>query len=265
LPHTAGAGLEDQNSVTHVYRLINKNRPKRILKFSDVVNSTQGLRPLPSVCNQTAGITDWGMDGNDDAGDCVEAATAHAEMVWTANATGCPIAISAAQVLQAYADTTGYDPQTGANDNGTDPYEMLQRWENVGYFGSQIDGFAEIDTLAIDHFKRAIFELGCVVLCVRLPLSASRQFAAGHPWSPVPWSPIQGGHAVLAVSFGPDGFNVVTWGKLQPVTWDFLPRYTQGAFACVSPQFLNATTGTTPGGLTLDGMRQALASVRAAA
>ena len=245
------------------YRALPPARPRlAALKFADVLASVPDLPPLPDQVNWADGITDWGMDGNDDAGDCVECAGAHADMLWSANATGTPLAITGQQVIGRYSQTTGYNPATGANDNGTDIATFLQSWQTTGYWGTQIAGFAEVDASNTDHFKRAINDLGCLVLGVRLPKSAENQFDAGQVWTPNPWGFIVGGHCVLAVSYGADGFQIVTWGKLQPVEWGFIGPHVNQAYACVSPLFLNRA-GQTPGGLTLDVMRQRLAAVAA--
>ena len=168
----------------------------------------------------------------------------HADMLWTGNTLGSPMAISAAQVIAAYSSTTGYDPATGANDNGTSVPTFLGAWKCPGFWNTQIDSFCAIDPSNRDHFKRAIHDLGCVVLGFRLPESAEHQFAAGEPWTPKWLSPIVGGHCVIAVCYGADGFKVVTWAKLQPVSWSFLDQYCDEAYACVSPLFL--TEGATP-------------------
>jgi hypothetical protein len=250
--------------IFHEYRKLEPKRVKGVLKFADVLAGAGDLPPLPDVCDQTCGITDWGMDGNDDAGDCLECAGAHADMLWSANATGTPVSISSAQVIGAYSATTGYDPQTGRNDNGTAWGDFLPRWKIApGYWGTTIDDFCEVDANNQDHFKRAINDLGCLFLGLRLPKSAEDQFDTGQVWTPT-WSRIKGGHAVLAVSYGPDGFKVVTWSRLQPVSWSFVAPYVDEAYACVSPLFLNAK-GATKGGLTLDLMRARLGALRAAA
>lgn len=248
----------------HRYRKLPPKRPRLAPLFAEAIAGVGDLPPLPDKCNQSAGITDWGIDGNDDAGDCVECAAAHAEMLWSANATGTPLAITSDQVIAEYTAETGYNPQTGANDNGTQISDMLSRWQSVGLFGNRIAGFCEIDANNRGHFQRAINDLGCVVMGVRLPASAEYQFDQGQVWTAGGmFDRIVGGHCILAVSYGPDGFQVVTWGKLQPVDWSFIAPYCDEAYACVSPLFLGAQ-GTTKGGLTLDVMTKELGALAAA-
>jgi len=245
--------------MSHRYR---KLPPKRCgAKFATILAAAPDLAPLPDHIDWTAGITDWGMDGNDDAGDCVEACGAHADLLWSTNA-GSPFSVSAGQVLGAYSATTGYDPSTGANDNGTQITTFLGNWQSPGYWGTQVTGWAQVDPTNQDHFKRAIAELGCLVLGVRLPKSAEDQFDAGQVWTPSPLGFVVGGHCVLAVSYGPDGFKVITWGRQQPVDWGFIAPHVDEAYACVSPLFLTRS-GVTPGGLTLATMTQYLQAVAA--
>lgn len=245
----------------HHYRKNPPKRPVTGLRFADILKAAGPLPPLPDEINWSSGITDWGIDGNDDAGDCVEANAAHVDLLCS-TAAGSPVSITADQVIAAYTAATGYNPTTGANDNGTDIATFLAQWQSPGYFGSQISGFAQVDPTNLDHFKRAIAELGFLVLGVRLPKSAEDQFAAGQPWTPNPFGFIVGGHCVPAISYGSGGFQVVTWGKLQPVDWGFIAPHVDEAYACVNPLFLRAS-GVSPSGLTLAAMIGQLSAVAA--
>ena len=68
----------------------------------------------------------------------------------------------------------------------------------------------------------------------------------------MPWfSPILGGHCVVAFDYDPDYLYVRTYGKKQAVEWPFVARYMDVGYAPVDPLWLGAD-GKSPGGLTLD-------------
>src|SRR5579859_963052 len=79
----------------------------------------------------------WGMDGNDQWGDCVEAAVAHALMLRTANSSSIVVPTTA-QTLALYSAVTGFNPNAGPSgnnptDQGTDETSMCQYMVNTGF------------------------------------------------------------------------------------------------------------------------------------
>ena len=58
------------------------------------------------------------MMDNDQIGDCTCAAAGHLIMEWTANAQSKMVTPTDKQIVAAYSAITGYNPTTGANDNG---------------------------------------------------------------------------------------------------------------------------------------------------
>jgi hypothetical protein len=197
------------------------------------------------------------MLGNDQYGDCAWAAMLHAVQLWTAN-SGAEIVPDTACALADYSAETGFSagPPT-ANDNGTVLLDALRYWMVTGIAidaaGAldRLDGFASIEPGDIEGIKRAIEEFGCVLLGVELPESAEEQFDAGEPWALLtePDAPV-GGHAVLAVAYDAGGMWVVTWGKLQYVTWQWWQRYGSEAYALLRREWISAR-GASPSGLTM--------------
>src|SRR5438093_1137652 len=78
-------------------------------------------------------------------------------------------------------------------------------------------------------------------LDLTLPLSARRQDVWDWTGSlsgdskPGSW----GGHAVDVVGFDASGLTVVTWGRLQAMTWSFWDRYCDESYAVLSRDFLS--------------------------
>jgi hypothetical protein len=221
---------------------------------------TAALPPAPSACDYSAGITSWGYMGNDRIGDCVFAMLGHAIMARTAVADGQPTVPTDQQIINAYAVVTGYDPATGANDNGTDLATALDFQQSAGLAGDRIAGYVAIDPTNQAEVQQAIYLFGSVMLGVQLPQSAERQTAAGEPWDLEWFSPIVGGHGIPLVCYGPDGPSCVTWGRNQDMTWRFLSHQADEAYAVVDADWLGRS-GQSVTGLDLAGLLAALAEV----
>ena len=65
------------------------------------------------------------MMENDQIGDCTCAAAGHLIMEWTANAGKKMVMPTDKQIVAAYSAVTGYNPETGANDNGAVEIDVL--------------------------------------------------------------------------------------------------------------------------------------------
>src|ERR1700690_4287507 len=79
---------------------------------------TAALAPTPVKVYWEYGVKGpWGMLGNDRVGDCEIARIAHMLMLFTAH-TGSMVIPTLDEVIAVYSAITGYDPATGANDNG---------------------------------------------------------------------------------------------------------------------------------------------------
>ena len=79
---------------------------------------TPALAPSPAATDWTTKVQSWPMFENDTVGDCTCAAAGHDIEAWTITATGVEAQLTNQQVIAAYSAITGYDPATGANDNG---------------------------------------------------------------------------------------------------------------------------------------------------
>ena len=84
------------------------------------------------------------MMHNDTIGDCTCAAAGHLVMEWTAN-VGAETTPADADILAAYSAITGYDPKTGANDNGAVETDVLNYWRKTGIAGHKIMAYAALE------------------------------------------------------------------------------------------------------------------------
>jgi len=189
----------------------------------------------PPTIDKTFGITDWGMLGNDNAGDCTCAAAGHMIDSWTASA-GAPILVGTDCVIAAYSAITGYNPTTGMNDNGAVITDVLNYWMQTGICGHQITAHAEVNITQL-RIMQALYLFDAVDVGIELPASAQSQvgslwdFPDGGPDAAGGW----GGHSVPIVYADMYSLKCVTWGALQSMTWRWFEYYCDEAHGCLSP------------------------------
>lgn len=197
-------------------------------------------------------ITNWGMLGNDDAGDCVFAGGAHQELLWTSIA-GAPLVLTTDQVLSEYSRLTGYVRGDAATDGGAVESQIWEEWRTNGLFGRKIEGFVGVNPKSRVQLKDAVWFFGAAMLGLNLPISCQDQpvwdvplDGLAGPGEPGSW----GGHATLLVGAGERGVSMVTWGEVKHATWEFMAAYCDEAYAMLSTDWLDRS-GASPGGVPL--------------
>jgi hypothetical protein len=210
-------------------------------------------------------IPKWGEMGNDRFGDCVLAMMAHLIMGWTA-AAGDLFIPSDEEVLQAYAAITGFNPITGAGDNGTNELDALKYMAKTGIAGHKIGAFVSVNLQNPEELKAAIWLFGGTANGVGLPLSAAGEPNWDYPpddsnkRDPTPGS--WGGHGIPTMAYYGDNFDVITWGAPMKVNSSFYYNYMDEAYAIISPDFVNGTKPA-PNGFNMDQLLADLESVTA--
>ena len=189
----------------------------------------------PPVCDWGAKVSVWGMCCNDRLGCCTVSAIDHMLTGWIKNDTGVEFAVTDAQTVLAYSAITGYNPKTGANDNGAVELDVLNYWRNKGIAGKKILAYVKLAENNADHLKISCFLFGGVYIGVSLPLSAQGQKLWDVVDDPIRSQPGSwGGHAIPIVGYNDVGPVCVTWGELQPMTWAFFFKYCDEAYAIIS-------------------------------
>jgi len=201
----------------------------------------------PSRINwsKKAAYHDWPWFLNNQLADCTISSSAHMLMVWTANVMGTPTILTDAQVIKAYADVSGYNPEFGWNDNGAYLFDVMNYWRGVGIAGHKITNYMYVNTHNRTHMKLAMYYFGAINLGLNLPWSATEQTGYNLIWD-VPPTGAQGdgepgswgGHSVAMVSYDTTGVLCATWGQQQFMTWRFLETYADEAYVALSPDWL---------------------------
>ena len=216
---------------------------------------------VPSVVDFASEVLTWPVYGNADIGDCTAACVGHQIQAWT-RYTGTEVDVPEDEIIQLYSAVSGYDPKTGANDNGAVIQDVLTYWRKSGVpvAGHKILAFAELKDLSKVH--DALWMFGSVYLGFNCPGSALQQFDNDEPWDVVQGSQIVGGHAVPLQYAGTGSFpyQVVTWGKLEGMSQAFLDTYVDEAWVIITDDWLGKN-GHTPEGLDLQALGADLAAL----
>lgn len=242
-----------------------------------------GLPPASGDIDRCSLVSSWPMylNGPDTAanmalipgspsgiGDCTCAAFGHEIQGWTAYAShgtyGAEVTVPAKSVLDMYVAVTGaegaaYDPQTGENDNGCDPGDVLSYMKSTGMADSTgkvhtVAGYAAFgDPTDEELLAQVLNTFGTVYVAINFPDSAMTQFDNGQPWSYDASSQIEGGHMICLQRRAVGGVGTlkyITWGQVQPTERGFQKAYAADAFAVVTSDWLSVN-GTTVEGLNL--------------
>jgi hypothetical protein len=232
----------------------------RTLSLARYVDSSRLPSP-PDAFDETSGVDSWPMYANDRIGDCTTAAAAHMIEAWTAAGQGHTVLISERAVLDAFEHVKVTDPATG--EEGAIELDVLRYWRKEGIGRHRIGAYTRVAVHDHPLVRTAAWLFGGLYIGVQLPLTAQDQ--AVWDWAgslagrarPGSW----GGHAVDVVRYGDQGLTVVTWGRLQKVTWSFWDRYCDEAYCILSDDFLKH--GNAPNGFDLAALEADLALVTA--
>lgn len=208
----------------------------------------------PTKAGHASLVPTWYMLGNDEVGDCVWAGAAHETMLWNAEVTH-PVTFSDKNVLSDYSAVTGYVPNDPSTDQGTDMQAAASYRRKTGVLDAnghrhKVGAYLAIKTGDTTELKQAIYLFGAVGIGINFPSSAMTQFNNGKPWS-VTKSSIDGGHYIPAIGYDTKYLYVVTWGKVQKMTWGFYKKYCDEAIAYLSLEMLNNY------GISIDGLNTA--------
>ncbi len=219
---------------------LGKGRPRRDtrnLKFAAVLKAVPKLPPSYDFDVKHSEIP-TPMFANDEFGCCVISGRAHQTLRFEDLEQKKVIPIGDKDV------TREYFKETGGEDTGLVVLDSLNLWRHNGWKVGQkkytIRAYAEIDRSSRTEVRRAIFADVGVGIGVDLPLDAKKQIAAGQPWDvttgrgakPGSW----GGHYVYVSGYTPKGPVCVTWGRKQQITWAWLGKYCDEAYAIFDAQ-----------------------------
>ena len=229
---------------------------------------TPALPAPPASFDLTTKVSAWGMMQNDQLSDCTCAAAGHLLMEWTANAGKKMFTPSDKQIVAAYSAITGYNPTTGAHDDGAVEVDVLNYWRQSGIAGHKIGAYVALEPANHSHIMDSVYIFEGCYIGLQLPKSAQAQVQNHQPWSVPPGGATGdgkpgswGGHAVPVVAYDARGVTVVTWGALQTMTWSFWETYCEEAYAILSNDYLTKKKET-PQGFAMQQLQADLADLK---
>jgi hypothetical protein len=220
---------------------------------------------------------DWLMLGNgpDDTvspgfqgcGDCAWAGPAHETMEAHCNAKSAIPSFSGKTIVNQYAEYSGYNVQTGADDNGSNVRDVLKWRQTKGLLddsGSthKIGAYVALEPGDLDQLWGALWLFEVVGVGIQFPQSAMDQFNANQMWTVVPGTKTEGGHYIPVVGHPTPGiWTCVTWGSRQTMSAQFLTTYCDEAWAWIDAERYSAITGKTLQGFDDTNLEQYLTDV----
>jgi hypothetical protein len=241
----------------------------RTLRFATYAKA---LPPAPDLCDWAKHTPAWPMMLNDRLGDCTIASAGHLIQEWTANAYGGTGAVVPdAEILETYQAVTGYNPSDPNSDRGAYEIDVLNYWRTKGVGGHKIWAYASVSPKNHEHVKQATYLFGGLYIGLALPIAAQAQLDAGQAWDVTvarlrgKWQPGSwGGHAVPIVAYDASWITVVTWGRLQKMSWSFHDAYCEEAYAVLGgSDWMKGKNPVAPNGFDLATLQADLKAVAA--
>ncbi len=210
-----------------------KNAPA--LRFARFLAAAVPAHPARE--DYLAKLGGWQVLGNDVAGDCNAVTWANMRRLVTAALTteNYP---TQEQVWEFYqTQNPGFDPAgtsdtNGPGSNSDQGMEIQTGLEylhaNGGPDGVKAVAFAKVDHTNLAEVKAALAIFGGLWLGITVLDANQQQFAAGRPWTDVPGSPIDGGHAILGGGYTASDVKFITWGKETEFARSFWNGAAQG-------------------------------------
>lgn len=257
--HTAHAGPGGQRVRLGKAAPAYDPRTLKLARYLDLAKLPQA----PAETSRASRVGSWPMYANDRLGDCTCAGMAHMVEFWT-NLSGhaATFAVTEEQVIAAYSAITGYDPTTGANDNGAVELNVLNWWRTNGLAGHSISAFTAVNIANRDLVRQAVYLFDGLYIGVALPATAQGQPS----WEYLPQYGSQaypgswGGHCVNVVDYDEKGVTVITWGAPLHMSWEFWEHYVDEAYAIIGADAF-ADSGKTLEGFDAAGLLADLESI----
>ena len=194
------------------------------------------------------------MLGNDSVGDCVIVAEDNHTLRFECVEQSKCIDLTVDDALNQYYKEQGWKPSRCSclsmwnpkPDNGLVMLDALNYWRQsglvVGGYTYKIHAYAS--ALVESEIKQCIYYLYGAEIGIALPASAMDQFNAGLPWDVTDeeFKNILGGHALYVVGYDEVFLYVLTWGRVQRMTWAFYHKYMDEAYGVVTARNIDSSS-----------------------
>jgi hypothetical protein len=176
--------------------------------------------------------------GNDRVGDCTCAMHGHyVNYVDWLCGTGDGFLVNANDALDMYEWVASWNGVIGSgSDDGAFLEQTHQYMARFGLKGKKL--LQSVRVIWPDYvIKLAIYGFLQISFGLVVPETALQQYRAGQPWTLTnKKSPIIGGHAITGIGYDKDFVYVMTWGRLMPMSYDFIEFYGFEALMTCDPR-----------------------------
>ena len=209
----------------------------------------------------------WNMLGNgpDDSvfqgfqgcGDCAWAGPAH-EIMESFRAVGKPVpAISGKTVVDQYSAYSGYDPETGANDTGSNVQDVLAWRTSKGFLDDtgtahKIGQYIALTPGSLQELWEAVWLFERAGIGFTVQEAQQIQFGDNKPWDYVPGSPTVGGHYVPVMG----RYGLVSWARRVSFTNRFYVNLNDEAFTYIDAETVDPESGKNADGFALNDLEK---------
>lgn len=189
------------------------------------------------------------MWGNNAWGDCVIAGRCNHLLRLERIEQRRTIALYDDDAVNEYKRMTGAEQPEDANDTGLVVLDAMREWKNTGMptdgrkgiraaRNFTIAAYGELEPQDHQQLKMGVYAMHGIHMGFWLPVAAQRMTGngvwdyngeAGGEWQPGSW----GGHLVYSKAYDKDGVEILTWGQKVKVTWNFIDKYCDEAWAVV--------------------------------
>lgn len=187
------------------------------------------LSVAPPTPPANADGTAWGMDGNDQYGDCGVAGVNHGEMTVDLDTKTSLLPLTADQIVQYYLT------YTGGQDNGVVLADFLAYVRSKGWFGRKLAAYAPVSVSDFATLQFAINAYGYAYTGIAVTDLMMQAFQAGEPWTAATFQDgsVEGGHCIPLVGYDSENLYAVTWGGVQAIQYSAWHLMSSEAWACI--------------------------------
>jgi len=192
-----------------------------------------GPLPRAPVAVAVPQVADWGVLGNDTAGDCGVAGLEH----------GLMADASVAGESEAFPDTAEalsyYMTYTGGQDTGVVLSQYLAYVRKNGYYGHTVSAYAPVAVHDIPTLHTAIWMYGFAYAGIAVTQDMMTAFNSGEAWTLENITgPVLGGHCVPVVGYDSHALYAVTWGAVQRIGYGAWHYISDEAYAVLTGEFV---------------------------
>jgi hypothetical protein len=174
--------------------------------------------------------TPWGMDGNDEYGDCGVAGLDHGELAVDAQ-SGVPLL----GIIRPLRPVQYYLEYTGGEDDGVVLADFLAYVRKTGWYGRSLSAYAPVSVSDVKTLQFVINAYGYAYTGIAVTDLMMSAFQAGQPWTAADYQngEVEGGHCIPLVGYDSQNLYAVTWGGVQAIQYSAWPLISSEAWACI--------------------------------